>query len=455
MRKKLTFFVFLFSIALTFPRFVSAHPVDEIGNVNVYDQKQILTLSTRKALLKIDLTFYAFEKMEVWGSINTDADQNLTQKEKDRWMNMGSDASWLEVSGKKYLFKPSSVIIPNYDEFFSSKPVDISIEFTSNLKIKPGDTIAYNYSGKDKKLNEITLEVKGTDGIKVEGVEANSTDSVTFKILEGPQEEAQTFGVNASDRLNQFLEKYVKVDKVSTGLLLTALIISYLIGMLHALTPGHGKAIVAGYLVGERGSLSSAVQLGIIITITHTFSVFILGIVTLLLTQFIVPSQVIKWMSLVSGFLVAGFGLYLLLKRLKNIKKPNLTHDHLHTLSHSHHPHSHSHEAEHHVHEEMEISWKNLLPLGISGGIVPCVDALAILVVAVSLGKIVFGLILLVVFSVGLASALIIGGIIVVYAKNKALKRVSALEKYEKYSSIVSAGIVTILGIAIILGKPL
>lgn len=473
MFKKLVIAFLLFAVVfpftlLAFYNSTSAHPIDEIDGVNVYDQKQIITVSPNKVDLRIGLTFYAFEKMKIWGSVNTNNDQELTQKEKDTWMKLGSEASYFEVNGKNYLFTPTSVSIPDYDEFFSSKPIEVSIDFTSKTRLSAGDTVKYYYKGKDKRLREITLDVKGEEGIKVTELIRESEDVATFTILEGPQGISASSGIASSDRLNQFLDKYVKVETLPMGLLLIAIGVSFLIGMLHALTPGHGKAIVAGYLVGEKGTVSHAVQLGLIITITHTASVFLLGLGTLFLTQYIVPSVVIYWVNLISGFLVAGFGLYLLVKRVRDFKSFRTSHNHsdldeiLETgkkAAHTHHDHSHdshTHPTTHtHSDSDLELTWKNLLPLGISGGLVPCVDALAILIVAISLGKIALGLTLLVVFSLGLASALIIGGVIVVVAKNKAMKKFEKVEKFEKYSSIVSAVVVTLLGIAIILGKPL
>ena len=111
------------------------------------------------------------------------------------------------------------------------------------------------------------------------------------------------------------------------------------------------------------------------------------------------------------------------------------------------HSHSYSHD---HTHKHTELSLKTLLPLGISGGIVPCVDALAILIVVVSLNKILFGMILLLSFSLGLASVLIAEGILVVIAKNKAAKKFNNISRLEPYLSLSSAIIVTILGILLL-----
>lgn len=412
---------------------VSAHPVDQIG-ISVYDQKQTLTVSPEKTTLQIDLTFYALEKIKLWSSINTGLDQQLSSTEKDVWMRVGSEASWLTVFGKKYEFAATRVTIPEYDEFFSAKPVNIVISFTAKVSIKPGNTVTYFYQGKDKKLSEIPFAVRGSDGLDVTNLISNASDNRTFTIAGGGASLSRKSTVIHSNRLNRFLDTYVKVNAISINLFFVAIAVSFLIGALHALTPGHGKSIVAGYLVGEKGTIRHALGLGVIITLTHTVSVFLLGIGTLFLTQYIVPTVVISWISMLSGFMIAGLGLYLLLTRIKEYAS---IHHHKHTE---------------HVHD---LSWKNLLALGISGGLVPCVDALAILIVAISLGKILFGLTLLFVFSLGLASMLIAGGILVVIMKKRVLRKFNDIEKFEKYSAIFSACVITILGIAILIGKPL
>ena len=88
---------------------------------------------------------------------------------------------------------------------------------------------------------------------------------------------------------------------LSFGVILVSLLVAAFWGAAHALTPGHGKALVAGYLVGTRGRPRHAFVLGATVTVTHTIGVFALGLVTLLLSQFIVPEQLYPWLTLVSG----------------------------------------------------------------------------------------------------------------------------------------------------------
>src|SRR5438552_2401784 len=91
-------------------------------------------------------------------------------------------------------------------------------------------------------------------------------------------------------------------------------------GALHALSPGHGKAMVAAYLVGTRGTARRAAALGAIVTVTHTAGVFALGLVTLLLSQFLVPEQLYPWLTLASGLLVVVVGGGVLRSRIRTAR---------------------------------------------------------------------------------------------------------------------------------------
>ncbi len=445
---KSSLIIFLAICSLYFPSNTKAHPIDEIGNIKLYDQSQTLELSPNKTKLTIYLTFYALEKSKIWESIDLNRDQKISDSEKDNWMSKGLDASSLEINQQINYFLPSSLKFPDYYNFFSSNTAKVEIEFISDLKAVPNSNVNYIYKGKDKTLDQITFKAVGTDGFLIKDVKRVDSSKISMNVSTGSASTNILTGFKSNERVNKFLDTFIKTDKLPVSLMILATFSAFAIGALHALTPGHGKALVAGYLVGEKGTFKNAIQLGLIITITHTSSVFILGLAALYLTRFIIPLEIIKWMNLTSGTLIVVFGIYLLIKRLKDVYINKQNHKHLHDQG-IHHHHSHEHN---HLRENIEnvLTWKNLIPLGVSGGIIPCIDALAILIVAVSLQKIIFGLILLIVFSLGLASALISTGIIVVFTNNKAIKKFQNLEKYSQYISIASAFIVTILGIGIL-----
>jgi nickel/cobalt transporter (NicO) family protein len=177
-------------------------------------------------------------------------------------------------------------------------------------------------------------------------------------------------------------------------------------GMAHALSPGHGKTIVTAYLVGQRGTPRHAALLGLIVTVTHTIGVFALGLVTLLLSQFIVPSDLYPWLNLVAGLLVVGIGASVLRARFK--------HRGAHTRGHDHHHHHHEH----------DLSRRSLIAVGVSGGLLPCPSALVVLLAAISLHRVAFGMLLVVAFSVGLALTITGIGLVAVLARS-AFRRLS------------------------------
>jgi ABC-type nickel/cobalt efflux system permease component RcnA len=176
-------------------------------------------------------------------------------------------------------------------------------------------------------------------------------------------------------------------------------------GMAHALSPGHGKTIVTAYLVGQRGTPRHAALLGLVVTVTHTFGVFALGAVTLLLSRFIVPDRLYPWLNFASGVLVVLIGASVLRARWR--------HRHAHT---DHHHHGHAHGK--------GLSRRSLVAVGVSGGLLPCPSALVVLLAAISLHRVAFGLLLVVAFSAGLAVTITGIGLAAVLARG-AFRRVS------------------------------
>ncbi|MFL6447094.1 MAG: hypothetical protein ACJ746_05325 [Bryobacteraceae bacterium] len=232
-----------------------------------------------------------------------------------------------------------------------------------------------------------------------------------------------------------------------------ALTAAFALGAAHALTPGHGKAIVAAYLVGSRGTLQHAAFLGAAVTFTHTVVVFALGLATLFLFRFIVPEKLTAILGVVSGLSIVAIGAWMFRKRLRHAAHSR-KHSHSHE-GHSHHEHSHHHRDHHHergehthTHVPDEISWKGLMALGVSGGLVPCESALVLLLGAIAIGRVGLGLLLLVSFSLGLALVLTGIGALVLYAKNllPATSR-NAEHPLLRYVSVASPAIVIIVGI--------
>jgi len=205
------------------------------------------------------------------------------------------------------------------------------------------------------------------------------------------------------------------------GVLVLLLLAAFGWGALHALSPGHGKAMVAAYLVGTRGSTRDAVALGATVTITHTIGVFALGLVTLGLSAYVLPEDLYPWLNLVSALLVLGVGGAVLRKRRRE-------------AAHHHHHHGHHHD---------HITNKSILAMGASAGLIPCPSALVVLLGAIAQHQVGLGLVLITAFSLGLAATLTGLGILVVRAARVPLPpRAAAVIPALSAALIVLVGIV-------------
>ncbi|WP_084201325.1 HoxN/HupN/NixA family nickel/cobalt transporter [Geobacter pickeringii] len=257
---------------------------------------------------------------------------------------------------------------------------------------------------------------------------------------------------------------------------------AFLLGAAHSLEPGHGKTVVAAYLVGSRGRSIDAVILGLVVTFTHSFSIILLGLLAKYSARYLSDQELHAYLGIVASLLILGIGLWMLRQRWLGLKDPSRAHHHLHLFgSHSHdHGHNHSHSDDHdhshdhpHVHDDHDhlhdhdephghghthaghghhhhgdrsLGPMGLLLLGISGGIVPCPAALAILLASASVGNLGKGLAMVLVFSVGLAFSLVAIGLAVVNGARVA-GRFMDTERYAPKIAFASALVVTLIGV--------
>jgi nickel/cobalt transporter (NicO) family protein len=222
----------------------------------------------------------------------------------------------------------------------------------------------------------------------------------------------------------------IRRDHLSALVILASLAAAFFWGMAHALSPGHGKTIVAAYLVGQRGTPWHAAALGAIVTATHTIGVFGLGLVTLALSAFIVPEQLYPWLNLVSGVLVVAIGATVFRSRFRH-------------RGHTHHHHSHAPGPG----PGTGPSRRSLVAVGISGGLLPCPSALVVLLAAISLHRVAFGMLLIVAFSAGLALSITGIGLVAVYAK-QIFKRASFEGRLVRLLPAASALVILAAGLA-------
>jgi ABC-type nickel/cobalt efflux system permease component RcnA len=232
----------------------------------------------------------------------------------------------------------------------------------------------------------------------------------------------------------------VAQGELSVGVLLLSLLIAAFWGAAHALTPGHGKAMVAAYLVGTKGTSRHAVLLGGTVTVAHTAGVFALGFVTLGLSAFIVPEQLYPWLTLVSGVLVVLVGASVLRQRLRS--RPHAS------ALHHHHDHDHDHHHDHHHAHEDALSSKGILGVGVAAGLLPCPSALVVLLSAIALHRIALGLALIVAFSLGLAATITGIGLVAVLAR-RTFGRLSLDGTVVRRLPAVSAAMILVVGLVI------
>jgi ABC-type nickel/cobalt efflux system permease component RcnA len=314
---------------------------------------------------------------------------------------------------------------------------DAALQALPPAELKPGDDNKLRYAEATFTLATGEDELAGSSGntAKLETVSTGrATPSAAAPSVEETPEPEHTLLALLLDSRQGFW-----------GLMFLAACL----GAAHALTPGHGKTLVAAYLVGERGTFAHASLLGLVTTLTHTGAVFALVVALLFCFPQAVPRDVQVLFGLLGGLFIAGMGLWLLLRRLSG----GADHFHLggHGHRHRHGPAANNSGNEHeHVHPLPDASqavglW-GLIGLGVSGGIVPCWDAIVMVGFAVSAQRLWLGLPLLLAFSAGLASVLIAIGIGVVYLKGFASSRWGE-SRLIRALPLISAVLVTGMGL--------
>jgi nickel/cobalt exporter len=304
-------------------------------------------------------------------------------------------------------------------------------------------------------------------------------------------EQARSTSLGAVDWAKQRIDDVASLiaqDNLPLGAMLLGLIVAFFWGAGHALSPGHGKTVVAAYLVGTRGTARHAALLGLTVTVSHTIGVFALGLTVLFAANFIVPDQLYPIIGFISGGSIVALGLVMFVQRLRSWRQDKArsvlaghehAHDHNDHHSHDHdHDHHHDHDqghGHHHAHDDLalphshglfgkphthlsgdrrQMSIKGLLALGITGGIIPCPTALVVLLAAIAYHRVALGLAWILSFSLGLAAVLTGLGLLVVYGRGLMSKR-NVVSRFKGTGAIIgrlpmaSALMVAILGFLI------
>jgi nickel/cobalt exporter len=222
------------------------------------------------------------------------------------------------------------------------------------------------------------------------------------------------------------------------------LISSFCLGAVHAATPGHGKTISAAYLVGTRGQPADALALGIFVTLAHTSGITLFALLATLGSSSL-SQRAESQLSLVMALFIVGIGVWMLASSLHG-----RAHARAHTDEHSHFGVRHSHRADHLFEQTARPSWLLLLGLGLAGGLLPDPAALAMLLAAIAAGKLVLGLLTVLVFSLGFASVLVLVGTLVGRVGQSALSRIDV--GWLDWLQVGVAGVITSVGVVMTLG---
>jgi nickel/cobalt transporter (NicO) family protein len=243
------------------------------------------------------------------------------------------------------------------------------------------------------------------------------------------------------------------VSRRGAWLIGLALLLAAGLGALHALGPGHGKTLMAAYLVGSDGRLRHAVAVGVAVAAMHTASVLSLGLLVLSAERLFPVERVYGWLGLLSGVLAIAIGAGLLRSRLR---RGEVAHEHDHGEVPAPHDHGHGeafgpHEHDHaggvpdgHLHPPRPMSKRGLVALALAGGVLPSPSALIVLLGSISIGRVGFGLALIAAFSVGLAASLVGAGALALRARSFVARRGSSLAN--RLLPIGSAAGIVVLG---------
>ena len=335
----------------------------------------------------------------------------------------------------------------------------------------------------------VVAEAAALPGESEDAAESASPSPTSKVTVVRPTRRPEPAMSETSERLMGRVSGIIRTQDLTFPMVLLAMAVALALGMGHAFSPGHGKTVMAAYLIGERGTVWHAVILGTIVTITHVWSVLLLGVVTLYAGERFSEEQVTFWTGVASGIIIVIIGILLFFQRystyvtarqtqrLAHAHEHSHDHEHPHTHDHDHeHAHSHEHDREHahdHNHEHGHVhrhgffgkshshvvetradtppTYRSIIWLGVSGGIVPCPAALIVLLLAIKFGRLQLGLLLILAFSVGLASVLVAIGIAVVKASGRIRKAIGERSPVLLALPVLSSVLITILGLWVVL----
>uniref|UniRef100_A0AAU1ZVB1 Nickel/cobalt efflux system n=1 Tax=Streptomyces sp. NBC_00093 TaxID=2975649 RepID=A0AAU1ZVB1_9ACTN len=426
-----------------------AHPTDEVA------QQAYLTPTTTRLDVELAITPGVLVAPAFAESLDTDGDGELDARERAVHLHRVTSALALRVDGREVKL---TVTGSEYAEYalLAAAGGAVRVGLTAELP-SPGSlgqvVFTNAYDPGVRTTVQADVLVAATDAVRPSGFERGDEGrAMTLMFGEGEVDTVPS-SADAGEGEGTMLSA-LRAPLTSPWALLLLIGTCALLGAFHALTPGHGKALLASYLVGANSTPRQAVGLGAVITVTHTASVIALGTLVLFAGRFVVPEVLVPVLEITAGAVVLVLGARLLLRRWQQRVGHAHSHSHSHSHSHGHsHSHSHSHGEGHHHHAPLTVptTFRGLAAMGVSSGIIPCPEALGVLLLAIGLNRTALGLAMIVAFSVGLAGVLVGLGLILVSART----RLEGFQRPDRWSPLirwlpmVSAAVVTILGLTI------
>jgi nickel/cobalt transporter (NicO) family protein len=256
---------------------------------------------------------------------------------------------------------------------------------------------------------------------------------------------------------------------LSPIVLLLSILTALGLGAGHAVTPGHGKTLMAAYLVGTRGTALHAVGLGLAVTVSHTLGILVLAALVVGAQGLLPPDVVVRGAPVVAAVTIVAIGGWMLLAEFRRRLAARSTatvhsrhnHDHDHGVESYDHDHGHGHDVEPHEHRHgglshshlppagSTISWRGLIALGLAGGLIPSTSALFILLGSIVAGRPAFGFVLVVVFGFGMALVMTGVGLAMVFARTRLdrLPSGSGFGRLARHAPLVAAVVVLAFGL--------
>jgi nickel/cobalt transporter (NicO) family protein len=450
---------------LSAPATAIAHP---LGNFTV-NRYAGIELAPGEVRIEYVLDMAEIPTVQVRAAIDTDADGTLTDPERVAWaartglelvanltLTVDGRAVPLDVVSSSMRFRPGQ------------GGLDIlRLEATFAGPVGASGELAFADANFADRIGWSEVTATGTDGTAVarSSVPAHSVSNallsyppdllaspldvreatLSFRPGAGAPAAAATGGVEANaSRPDVTGGAFAGLVRRTGPFMLVALLLAFGFGALHALGPGHGKTLMAAYLVGAGGRARHAIAVGGSVAVMHTASVLALGFVVLMVTEVFAPERVYPWLGLVSGVIAFALGASLLVARLSSWGGRHAGPDHRHANADgaAGHDRAHPHPAPTEV-----LSRRSLTALAVAGGLLPSPTALVVLLAAVALHRIAYGLALIGAFSLGLATALVVVGLVALRARVVVAGRMSG--RTTRLVPVLSAASISLLGLVL------